>query len=257
MPFSGASSGFSLLFAPGSRPDAGAIMRLLQQDRQAAQAFAISHAPDPGEGWLELLCHGLTFELSGLAPAAGMAGAEVIHRFGSLSQNSVLQGEWLNLTVGRHLRGGQNLQPVVRGMAVIVLALLALDGVVAVAWGPARALLAQDYARRALGEWLAGGVFPALGLAALVQDASGALVSEGLGFFIGQELRLDPALAQDQAQAGRIATRLIHCLVDGWKVRAHTEIAGPGGESLGVEPVADGRVLRVWQITPKTHPAPH
>jgi len=240
-------SGFGLLFPGGSRPDAPAIARLLQSDPQAARAFAIAHRPDPEEGWLELLSHGLTFELAGLAPAPGGEAPELAHRYGFAPQSALPEGEWLSLTAGRHLSGGRNLQPVVRSMAAILLGLLALDGLLAVAWGPARTVLAPDYARRALGAWLAGGAFPALGLTALVRDESGAMLSEGLGFFTGQELRIDPILAQNPATAGKIAIRLIHSLVDGWKVEAPVEIAGPQGERLGVEPAANGRILQVWR----------
>lgn len=156
-------------------------------------------------------------------------------------------GEWLALGTGQHLAGGENLLPVVRAMAGVVQALLALPGASAVAWGPARSVLSPEYFRRAVGAWLAGGAFPALGLTALVKDASGAMNSEGLSFFTGQELRIDPILASNPAAAGKIAIRLIHSLVSGWSVPSPTEIAGPSGEVLGVEPTGNGRILRVWK----------
>ena len=195
---------------------------------------------------MELLSHGLTFDLAGLGPVPARA-PELAHRYGFAMPTPVLSGEWVSLVPGRHLSGGGHLLPVVRSMADIVLGLLGLDGVMAVAWGPARTAMAPDYARRALGAWLSGGAFPALGLTALVRDEAGAMLTEGLGFFTGQELRIDPILAENPATAGKIAIRLIHSLVGGWQVRSPVEIAGPQGERLGVEPAANGRVLQVWR----------
>ena len=244
---SSALSGFSLLFSGAARPDPAALTHLLQVDPQAARTFAISYYPDPSEGWLELLSHGLTYELGGLAPAPGGEAPEVVHCYGFAPQAPVPQGEWIGLMPGRHLSGGQNLQPVVRSMAAIVLSLLALEGVRGVSWGPARTLLAPDYVRRAFGAWLEGGAFPALGLTALARDDSGAMLSEGLSFFTGQEVRIDPILAENPVAAGKIAIRLIHSLVGGWEVKTPVEITGPQGERLGVAPAANGRVLQVWR----------
>jgi len=238
-------SGFSLIFEPGSRPDAAAIAQLLATQEQAAKAFAISYTPDVSEGWVELLAHGLTFDLAGLAPIAPKPQPEIVHRYGL--SGPATQGECVSITPGRHLSGGQNLLPVVRAMAAIALGLVGLPGLVAVAWGPARTALSPDYFARAIGAWLQGGAFPALGLTALVRDPSGAMLSEGLGFFTGQELRIDPILARNPAAAGKIAIRLIHSLVGGWSVQSPEEIAGPEGQRLGVEPSVNGREIRVWQ----------
>jgi hypothetical protein len=75
------------------------------------------------------------------------------------------------------------------------------------------------------------------------------MVSEGLGFFTGQELQIDPILARNPAAAGKVAVRLIHSLVDGWQVQSPVEIAGPDGDRLGVEPSANGRTLRIWRTS--------
>jgi hypothetical protein len=240
-------SGFSLLFPVDGRPDCAAIARLLHSNPQAARSFSISHLPDSSEGWLELLANGLTFDLAGLAPAPARPAPPLAHSYGFAGPSSVPAGEWISIAAGQHLVGGQNLVPVVRGMAAVVLALLELSGAAAVAWGPARSVLSPDYFRRAVGAWLGGGAFPALGLTALLRDPSGAMISEGLGFFTAQELRIDPILARNPASAGKIAIRLIHSLVSGWSVSSPTEIVGPSGERLGVEPTANGRILRVWQ----------
>ncbi len=235
-----------MLFSAGGRPDTAALDALLLSNPDAARAFSISYRPEDAD-WIEVLANGLTFDLRGLAPAAGSPAPELAHAYGFPAVADLPAGEWLDISVGSHLAGGQNLLPVVRAMAGVALALLALPDVAAVAWRPARTVLSPDYFRRALGAWLAGGAFPAPGLAALLRDPSGAMLSEGLRFFTGQELRIDPILARNPAQAGKIAIRLIHSLVSGWSVPSPAEIAGPEGERLGVEPADNGRVLRVWK----------
>jgi len=240
-------SGFSLLFPVGGRPDCAIVAQLPQNSPAAAQTYSVSYQPEPQAGWLELLANGLTYDLTGLAPAAPAFAPPIAHAYGFPSASAVPEGEWLAINAGQHLVGGQNLLPVVRAMAAIAQALLALPSATAIAWGPARSVLSPDYFRRAVGAWLGGGAFPALGLAALTRDPSGAMLSEGLSFFTGQELRIDPIVARDPASAGKIAIRLIHSLVSGWSVESPTEIAGPSGERLGIEPTANGRILRVWQ----------
>ena len=239
-------SGFSVLFSAGARPDLAVLDALLRADADVARAFSISHRPDEA-GWVEVLANGLTFDLRGLSPEQGVAAPVLAHAYGFPAIEAVPAGEWIDITVGRHLSGGHNLVPVVRAMASVALALLAVPGVAAVAWRPARTVLSPDYFRRAVGAWLGGGAFPALGMTALVRDPSGAMVSEGLTFFTGQELRIDPIVARNPATAGKIAIRLIHSLVSGWSVPSAAEIAGPDGERLGVEPTDSGRVLRVWK----------
>lgn len=245
-------AGFSLLFPVALRPGAADVAGLARESRHTSSsgnAFAISHRPPDAEGWVELLAHGLTFDLVGLAPADPAPVPQIAHAYGLPAADSLPEGEWISLLPGQHLSGGQNLVPVVRAMAAAALALAGLPGVAAVAWGPGRTVLSPEYFRRSVGGWLAGGAFPALGLTALLRDENGAIVSEGLGFFTGQELRVDPILARSPAAAAKIAVRLIHSLVDGWQVQSPVEIAGPDGDRLGVEPSANGRTLRIWRTS--------
>ncbi len=241
-------SGFSLIFATGQRPGADDIAGLLASNIAAARAFTITHRPAVIEGWVELLANGLTFDLSGLSPATPAVMPNTRHRYGfAPDAPTTVDGESIAISAGEHLSGGKNLVPVVRGMAGVVVALLTLPGVRAVVWGPSQTIMAADYFGRAIGAWLAGGAFPALGLTALTRDPSGAIVTEGLRFFTGQELRIEPIVAKDPAAAGKVAIRLIHSLVGGWAVQSPVEFAGPDGERLCVEPSGNGRFLRVWR----------
>ena len=92
-----------------------------------------------------------------------------------------------------------------------------------------------------------GGVFPGLGLAALVPTPDGGMHSQGLALFTGQELRLEPDLASDRATGAKIGLRLMHWLVEHGRLEAPERIPGPDGEPLRMEPSSNGRFVRVWR----------
>jgi hypothetical protein len=102
-----------------------------------------------------------------------------------------------------------------------------------------------DYFIRMIHGWLAGGAFPALGLASLERDSTGVLSSHGLDYLIGQELRLEPGKNLSPAAATRIAVRLIHQMTEGGAIMSPADLTGPDGEALLAVPVHDGRQLRV------------
>jgi hypothetical protein len=213
----------------------------------APTRFAVSHAPDPAEGWLELIADGLTFDLTGLAPAAAAPMPELLHPFGFAAGADVVPGEAITLIPGEHLRGGEHLLPVVRVMTGIAARLGELAPVKAIAWHPARSVMAPDVFIRLIAAWLAGGAFPALGLTALTPDTDFGLRSEGLTFFTGQELRIEPGTGTTAAADAKIAVRLIHYLVENEAIRAPFDFLGPDGESLCAAPSDNGRYLRVWR----------
>lgn len=195
---------------------------------------------------MELLAFGLAFDLSGLEPGAAGIFPDIRHRFGL---PDAMDGalEAITLLPGAHLGEGANLLPVVRAMAGIASALLALPGARVVVWHPAGVAMGPAYFATAIETWLAGGAFPALGLSALRREADGALLSEGLGFFTGQELRLEPSCGETPGETGKIAIRLIHRLVESEPVLSRQEFVGPQGERLVAEPREGGRVVRVWR----------
>lgn len=238
-------SAVSLVFAAGERPDASAIRALALRSR----AFSISSDPQadiPGEaGWVELLASGLTFDLTGLAPAAGDLLPEQAHRFGLGANDDFGDCEALTLVPGPHLSGGAAMVPVLRCLAWIGALLAGLPGVKAVAWHPARTWSAPDYFRSGVLRWIEGGVFPGLGLTALVPRPNGGLQSEGLALFIGQELQLAPELVGEGAEGAKIALRLLNWLVENGRLTETGSMMGPGGEILRLEPVEKQRIIKV------------
>jgi len=236
-------SGFYILFPAGARPGLAEVLELAD----TGAGFAVVHE-DREQGLAELLQYGLSFDLTGLAPCSGEEAPAIVHLFG-LAAQGMPQGEFLALRPGVHLSGGHSLLPVMRAMVELALALMSLPKAKALCWAPAATAMAPDYARRVLTGWLEGGAFPALGLTALQREENGAVVSVGMRFFTGQELRITPILASDLPRAGKIGIRLIHSLVvENVEVSAQLEVAGPQGERLALKPAADGREVLVWEV---------
>lgn len=237
-----------MIFAEGQRPDLDAIAALAAKPG-SVMPFAISHIPDPdnaGAGmpgnWVELLAGGLTFDLQGLghgdpspypAPGALLGLAEAP------------AGEALALGPAPHLADGAGTVPAMRVLSGIGTQLAGLPGVLAAHWGPASCWMTVKYYCGVVGEWLDGGAFPALGLTSLRREPDGAMTSLGLDFFTGQELRFEPDRRLPPAAIAKAAVRLVHSLVETGPLRARAEFAGPDGIVLLVEPVREGRLLRV------------
>lgn len=237
---------FSLLFEAGAQPYAAAVREL----EARGQEFSVSHDPaqggEPGEGgWLELLVNGLTFDLLGLAPGPAQPSAQFRHRFDLPDSFEIGGCKVLALRPGPHIAGGESMLPVVRSQALLASRLCALQGLAAVGWAPARTLCSVTHFTASVRRWLEGGAFPALGLTALTQASDGGVHSEGLAFFTGQELRIEPELAADKAYAARLALRLINELVERERIAQSELLTGPEGELLCIAPSENRRFVRV------------
>ncbi len=195
---------------------------------------------------LELIASGLAFDLTGLRPAVASRLPAMEHRIGYEQVELHPHLETVSLAVGAHLAGAEALLPVVRMQAGLAASLAELPGLEGIAWHPARSLVEPTLFRRQIGAWLAGGAFPALGLTALARDPDGGLRSEGLAFFIGQELRIEPLAGRPVPGAAKLAVRLIHGLVEDGPVDKPIDLAGEGGEPLRMEPSPNGKFIRVW-----------
>lgn len=248
--------GISLIFAPGRRPDEEALHLYSQESLKFAinpdiSALSKGETISPAAGddsslALELLIGGLTFDIIGLAPGLAAPLPTCSYKI-DLKQGFDITGcEALRIEPGPHLQGGERIIPIVRAMAELAAALCALPNLLAVAWHPAKSCIQPAYFASVVANWLDGGVFPAHGLVGLTTVADGALQSEGVAFFTGQELRIEPELMDDPAVANKIAVRLIDHLVTTGPLDRLVEIGGPDGRLLRVEPSENGRLARVW-----------
>ena len=239
--------GLSLAFPAGGRPRASDVLRLSDSAPFASFPYSIGHCQSSSDGLLEVLAAGLAFDLCGLVPASPESMPDVGHCYGLPESFASDAHEVVSLHPGAHLAGGENLLPVVRAMVGVASVLTALPGAAAVIWQPARTAIGPANFTRMVAGWLAGGAFPALGLTALSPTPDGGLISEGLGFFTGQELRIEPISGMDMSGLGKIAVRLIHRMVESAKVAVPCDLTGPHGEALRAEPIDGGHVLRVWK----------
>ena len=71
------------------------------------------------------------------------------------------------------------------------------------------------------------------------------MYSEGLALFTGQEVRLEPDMIVDQAEAAKLAVRLLDHLIERGKIEARETIVGPDGSPLQLEPSGNGRFVRI------------
>lgn len=242
----GRSLGASLLFAAGSRPTAAAIEHLFESTEMAGTAARISHRPARSEGWLEVLASGLTFDLRGLAPAdpAAHCASQHCYGFGDGVPGEPLEA--VEIVPGGHIAAGGGLLPVIRTMAGLTANLALNLPVAAVAWHTAGTCVEPRYFARTVLNWLADGVFPALGLTALLPASEGSVASSGLAHFTGQEMQLAGAPGETQAETVKLAIRVVDYLVRNGKLTQAQEISGTG-LSLLAEPSQFSNLVWVWR----------
>ena len=237
-----------MLFPLGKRPAA----ELLVDWAGRSGRFAVSHVPtvgdtgQPGVAWAELLLDGLTFDIDGLHPGIAVDTPEVVHHFDCAPGPDHVLFESLRLIPGPHLSGGERSLPIIRTMLQLVCLISEqADDLDAVIWSPAKAMIGTAYFRRIVNAWLDGGAFPALGLTAFKPTVDDGLQSEGLAFFTGQELRIEPELATDKADATRLAVRLVNQLVPLGRLDGPEIVTAPDGRVLRLAPSINGRFVRV------------
>lgn len=236
----------SLWFAPDTRPTADTIADCSARSDQASgqgTGFAISHRPVDHPYWLELLAFGLTYDLQGLQPGIPAVVDAPRHAYG-LPLTALAGLEPVVLRPGPHLAAGGALLPVIRAMLGVGAELAGLPGLAAVGWEPADTVMSPDYFRKTVLAWLDGGAFPGLGLTAIRRRRGGPIESEGLAFFLGYEIALDPLPGESPPDATRYALRLIHDLVQNGPYSS-LPANGPGGEALECEFIGNRTVLRV------------
>lgn len=244
-------AGLALLFRAGERPGADAIAQALESGQAAGPAARVSHRPQDGAGWLELLASGLTFDVRGLAPVAAMTRAplpEGPHRRFGFAAGSALPAahESIDLVPASHILAGAGLQPVVRTLLGVAANLVLHLPVAAIHWQPADTLIEPRYFARLVLGWLGGGAFPALGLTALEPASDGSIATRGLAHFTGQEMQLEGRAGESPAETAKLAIRVIDHLVRQGRLAAPHRI-GTGPGALLAEPSRVGRLVLVWR----------
>lgn len=198
--------------------------------------------------WVELLRDGLTFDLAGLAPGPACAAImpAPVHRFDWQGTQDLAELEAMLLAAGPHLQGGETSAPVLRTMVALARDLaLFFEDMIAVVWTPSASLIGRRFFESTATAWLDGGPFPALGLTAFDLAEDGALETTGLSLWVGHELRIDPALAQDKVAGTRLGLRLVNHLVMLGGLANEERITAPDGTRLVMLPASDDGPIEV------------
>jgi len=210
----------SLLFSADDRPSAQDVLQAISGGPQgAATGIQATQPRGSGDGWLELLASGLTFDLIGLAPGEGAVIPAANHLYG----------------LGREVPE--------QAFQELALRLEAR----AVCWAPAGSWMDTAYFARVVEGWLAGGAFPALGFTGIERTPDGGVQSQGLCHFAGHELRVESRRGEAAADVVKLAVRAIDHIVRHGPIESRQNLTGPSGEHLLAEPVPGGRVVRMWR----------
>ncbi len=197
------------------------------------------------ENWLELLRDGLTFDLLGLDPGPPVDSVSARFRFGSISANVEDATEAVGLFPGPHLVKGAHTVPVLRTLIGIAADLIRTYGAVrAVLWTPSQCILAPDLFVQLASEWQDGGPFPAPGLVGFNFEPDGALVTHGLAFLVGRELRIETGFAGNRIEVSRLGSRIIDTLVGHAPVEFPQRYSWPGLPEVVLSDDPEAKLVR-------------
>lgn len=207
--------------------------------------------PDPAQSmeWLELLIGGMTFDLIGLAPGRTVNIPEIRHWVDLPEGTSLTNFAGLCVLPGPHLAGGANTIPVVRTLFGLVAQIAAelQPQLRMICWPPAAMATTPEFFRVHAESWQNSGPFPYQLLAGYKQMSDGALQSEGLSFFTGQEIRIEPESVGDYATATQLAGRLVQQLAQHGPLTRSEEVMAPDGGQMRLVPSGNGKFVRVWR----------
>ena len=69
----------------------------------------------------------------------------------------------------------------------------------------------------------------------------------GLAYWIGEEIRIEPPLAQDKVAATRLGVRLVNQLVLVGGIEGKERVMAPDGTRLVMQVSSDHPLIRVWR----------
>ncbi|RDS77912.1 hypothetical protein DL238_10095 [Alteriqipengyuania lutimaris] len=238
-----------ILFPHGRRPTASQIRQRCDSadflDSCGPVLFSAAAGKDiTAPDGLSLQRAGLSFDLLGLAPGAPVPvpqmGADVV------AQASVLPSrtEASVLRPGPHIAAGTGDLTILREWFGLAHGLaLSFDGSV-LCWAPGAVILGVKRFGDCLDAWDARGDVPVALLASFRRTLDGALQSQGLAFFTGQEFRIEPQLIRGDEDA--LARLLFRHLFYAGRQEESGQLAAPDGVALRLEPSENRRFVRVW-----------
>ncbi|KWV92839.1 hypothetical protein AUC45_01445 [Erythrobacter sp. YT30] len=194
-----------------------------------------------------MLHNGLTFDLKGLEPGDADEISAIGFRFDFDEKLHPSEFEALRIIPGEHLISGKASMPVVKGMIALARDLTHhFESIAGIFWPPSQSVIGRRFFESISTAWLDGGAFPALGLTAFNETSDGALVSVGLDFWVGQEVRIEKPLSDDKVAATRLAVRIINHVILIGGISEAERITGPDRIPLIMRPSRNQKFIRVW-----------
>jgi hypothetical protein len=248
------TGGLLLLFERSVRPSAADIRAAVER----LAGVSISHdpsaalhdvaLPQPDTSWLELLCNGMTYDLTNLAPGKSANIPDIRCRIDLPDDLLETTQDAISQLAGPNLSGGINSISVVRMMLELAASLgSVLPRIRAICWSPAEVVIKPETFGQSVESWVNGGPFPAQVLTCFKQMSDGGLQTEGLAFFTGQEIRIEPDSAGDVSTATQLAGRLVQQLVQHGSLNQTEEVIAPDGSQMRLKPSGNKKFVRVWR----------
>jgi hypothetical protein len=248
------TGGLLLLFERSGRPNAADVRAAVER----LAGHSISHdpsaalhdvaLPQPDTSWLELLCNGMTYDLTNLAPGKSANIPDIRSSIDLPDDLFETTQDAISLLAGLHLSGGINSIPVVRMMLELAASLASvLPRIRAVCWSPAAVVIRPEVFGQSVESWVKGGPYPAQVLTGFKKTSDGGLQIEGLAFFTGQEIRIEPDSIGDVPTATQLAGRLVQQLVQHGPLNQTEEVIAPDGSQMRLEPSGNKKFVRVWR----------
>ena len=146
---------------------------------------------------------------------------------------------------GVHIAAGAALLPVVDAMTGMAAVLARHLPIKAVCWNPASSWMDAGYFVRIIDTWRDGGAFPVLGLVPLAPGHDGAIASNGLRHFTGQDVILESRPGEDPSQIVQLAGRIVDHLIGQGPLAGQQDLVGPEGETLRARVDAQSGIVRI------------
>lgn len=240
---------WEVLYPSGSVPRLErlqAAFNAVGDDESRMPALSCQRLVNPASGYptIECMVGGLGFDIAAIGVWNREEHAAIEHCF-DVEPDTFFNRAGLTIVPGPDIANMAHAMPVVRAGAMLVRRIIDFKSPLAIVWRPIGSAMEPGYFRRVVDAWLAGGPFPSLGMVGLRSAPDGGLHSHGLALFTGQELRLDPAIAEAGSEGWALAARLIDRLVESDAVQSPLELSGEGGRTIRLAPSANGRFVVV------------
>lgn len=195
----------------------------------------------------ELLLGGLTFDLFVMSLEPGHMHRQYVNARDTADAGCMSSTCAVVLVPGPHLAGAEGTLLIVRALWALGAKLAGAVGAIAgFGWRPSATVRSAAAFVAATEAWERNGSVPSPGLITFKPVLDNALQSAGLAHFTGQEVRMEPALAGDGEPAVRLGQQIAQMLIHRGVLSAPELFTGPAGETIRLEPSANGRVVRVW-----------